>query len=201
MPKPAKERPTPADVPRARQRTVASRDRLAHLIKHAIRALDRALQMRLAEHKVSIGHWVFLRALWAHDGMTQRQLSQDANVMEPTTYAAVTAMQALGYVERRQFAGNRRNVHVFLTARGRSLEATLVPLARQCNSIGVHGVAAADVAATRRTLLAIVANLARDEQESTNAKHRIQSTRERGLQLHNAKPAGPSTTIKNRSVR
>ncbi len=38
-------------------------DRLAHLIKDAARAMVRGLQMRLAQHEVSFGHWAFLRVL------------------------------------------------------------------------------------------------------------------------------------------
>jgi len=43
-------------------------DRLAHLAKDATRALVRALQMRLAEHAVSFGHWTFLRILRSWSG-------------------------------------------------------------------------------------------------------------------------------------
>src|SRR5258708_36630479 len=60
-------------------------DRLAHLVKHAARGLARALQMRLTEHSVSYGHWSFLRILWETEGLTQRQLSDEAGVLEPTT--------------------------------------------------------------------------------------------------------------------
>ena len=56
-------------------------DRLAHLVKDATRALVRALQMRLVEHGVSFGHWSFLRILWEHDGLTQRELSGEAGVI------------------------------------------------------------------------------------------------------------------------
>ena len=71
-------------------------DRLAHLVKDATRALLRALQMRLAEHSVSIGHWTFLRVLWEADGITQRELSEQAGVMEPTTLSALKTMEKLG---------------------------------------------------------------------------------------------------------
>ena len=53
-------------------------DRLAHLVKHAARSFARALQMRLAVHSVSYGHWSFLRILWESEGLTQRQLSGQA---------------------------------------------------------------------------------------------------------------------------
>src|SRR5438045_9034135 len=106
-------------------------DRLAHLVKDATRALLRALQMRLSEHAVSLGHWTFLRILWERDGLTQRELSAQAGVMEPTTHAALNAMEKLGYIRRRQRLGNKKNVYVFLTPRGLELRERLVPLAEQ----------------------------------------------------------------------
>src|SRR5207247_859344 len=66
-------------------------DRMAHLVKDATRALVKALQRRLAVHGVSFGHWTFLRILWETDGLTQRDLSREAGVMEPTTFAALKA--------------------------------------------------------------------------------------------------------------
>ena len=120
----------------------------------------RALQQRLAAHGVPFGHWQFLRALWKKDGLTQRELSEEVGVMEPTTYAAIRAMEALGYVRRRRRRGNRKNVYVHLTAEGRALEAKLVPLAEEVNRLAVRGAPAADVAAARRILVAIMRNLA-----------------------------------------
>src|SRR5262244_1405417 len=109
-------------------REAVPNDRLAHLVKDATRALVRALQMRLAEHRVSFGHWAFLRILWEQDGLTQRELSEHAGVMEPTTFSAMKAMERLGYVVRKQTGGNRKNVYVFLTPKGRLLKSQLVPL-------------------------------------------------------------------------
>jgi DNA-binding MarR family transcriptional regulator len=153
-------------------------DRLAHLVKDATRALVRALQIRLAEHSVSFGHWTFLRILWERDGLTQRELSAEAGVMEPTTFSALNAMEKLGYIERKRGPNNRKNVYIFLTAKGRSLRAKLVPLAEEVNRIAVRGVKAADIEATRRTLLTVIQNLAQDEAHSTNEGRRIPSTRE-----------------------
>ena len=145
-------------------REAVPNDRLAHLIKDATRALVRALQVRLADHKVSFGHWAFLRILWERDGLTQRELSERAGVMEPTTYTALKAMERLGYVVRRHMNGDRRKVHVFLTPKGRLLRDQLVPLAETVNSVATHGINPADVDTTRKVLLGIIANLAQDEE-------------------------------------
>ena len=103
-------------------REAVPNDRLAHLIRDTERAFRRALQLRLAAHEVSFGHWAFLRILWERDGLTQKALSEQAGVMEPTTFAAMRAMEERGYIERRQLPGNRKNVHVYLTRSGRALK-------------------------------------------------------------------------------
>jgi DNA-binding MarR family transcriptional regulator len=144
-------------------REAVPNDRLAHLIKDATRSLVRALQVRLAGHYVSFGHWTFLRILWEGDGISQRELSDQAGVMEPTTFSALRAMERLGYVVRRQVGKDRKKVFVFLTPKGRALKSRLVPLAEEVNNIALRGVKAAEVAATRAVLLAMIENLARDD--------------------------------------
>jgi DNA-binding MarR family transcriptional regulator len=151
-------------------RDAVPNDRMAHLVKDATRALVRSLQMRLAEHDVSFGHWTFLRILWESDGLTQSELSREAGVMEPTTFTALKAMESRGYIVRRHLAGNRRKVHIFLTAKGRALKRSLVPLAEAVHRVAVRGIASSDIAATRRTLVAVLANLAQDEEQSLQAK-------------------------------
>lgn len=157
--------PRTADIMLRHWREAVPNDRLAHLIKDASRGLQRALQVRLAQHNVSFGHWVFLRILWVRDGITQRELSEEAGLMEPTTFSALTAMEKLGYIERRKLPHSRKNVYVFLTSAGQQLNAKLVPLAEEVNEIAIRGVAPADVGAARRTLLVMIENIARDEAE------------------------------------
>jgi DNA-binding MarR family transcriptional regulator len=141
-------------------------DRLAHLTKEAWRAFVRELQGRLALHGVSFGHWTFLRILWQRDGLTQRELSDEAGVAEPSTHAAIKAMEDLGYVKRVQLPGNRKTVYVQLTRKGRALRAKLEPLAKAVNRDAVDGLAAKDVATARRVLLAVAENLSRPSRRS-----------------------------------
>ncbi|MBI2768015.1 MAG: helix-turn-helix domain-containing protein [Burkholderiales bacterium] len=137
-------------------------ERMAHLVKDAARSFLRSLQARLASEGVSIGHWTFLRILWDKDGLTQRELSYEAGVMEPTTVIAVRAMEALGYVTRERRGDNRKSYYVFLTPKGRKLQAKLVPFAEEVNARALTGVAEDYVTITRHSLRAMLKNLASD---------------------------------------
>ena len=144
-------------------RETAPNDRLAHLVRDAGRSCVRALQIRLSRESLSFGLWSFLRILWDNDGITQRDLSARAGVMEPTAFAALKSLENRGYVVRKQAPDNRKNVYIHLTAAGRGLRQRLEPLAEEVNEIAIRGVPHRDADATRRTLLAVIENLAQDE--------------------------------------
>jgi DNA-binding MarR family transcriptional regulator len=171
------------------ENNAARAERFAHLVKLAARGLARALQMRLTEHSVSYGHWTFLRILWDEEGLTQRELSARAGVMEPTTFAALKAMAQRGYVTRRRNPRSRKEIQVLLTPHGRALRAKLVPLAEEVNDVALRGVGLVDIAATRRTLLALINNLTEDEMASLTPLRRIPSTRELSLLARRARAA------------
>lgn len=140
---------------------VDTSDRLAHLVKDAGKSLSRALQIRLAERSVAYGHWTFLRILWKHDGISQTELSRLAGVMTPSTFAAVQAMEELGYVVRKHKPDNRKTIYIWLTPAGRALEAKLVPLAVEINNIATSGLTPHQIEEFRKTLVKIIDNLDR----------------------------------------
>ena len=185
MKRPNKPKVHETDAILRRWREAIPNDRLAHLVKDATRALLRALQMRLTEHSVSLGQWTFLRILWESDGITQRELSELAGLMEPTTFTAVTAMEKLGYVTRKKMPNNKKMVYVFLTQKGRRLKRKLVPLAEEVNRIAVENVEPRDITMIRRVLLTMIENLARDEARP-NKRLRIPSTRELARRVYEA---------------
>ena len=154
-------------------REAVPNDRMAHLIRDTERAFRRALQMRLAAHSVPFGHWSFLRILWESDGLTQKELSARAGVMEPTTFTAMKAMEALGYITRKQLPTNKKNMYVYLTDEGHALKEKLVPMAEDANHVSVEGVSPQDVKTARKVLLAMIENLARDELVRTGAARRV----------------------------
>jgi len=144
-------------------REAVPNDRMAHVVKDLLRMIQRAMQIRLAVHSVSIGQWVFLRILWERDGITQRELSELAGVSEPTTYSALLSMEKHGLITRQKLAGNMRNLSVCLTAKGRSLRETLVPLAEEVNAVAMSNLSVQEVAQFRQTMARMIANLEADE--------------------------------------
>lgn len=162
-------------------REAVPEDRLAHLIRDAARAQARALQMRL------LGACGLLRPLElpAHPvggGRPDPERVERAGRRDGADdLCGGDRDERLGLVWRKQLSGNRKNVHVYPTAKGRTLRRKLIPLAEEVNRISVGGISAADVATTRRVLLAMLDNLAGDDAEPANAELRVPSTRELSL--------------------
>ena len=116
--------------------------------------------------------------------------SELAAVMEPTAFAALHAMEKLGYVTRQRRPDNRKNIYVFLTDEGRDLRDKLVPLAEEINGLAVQGLTHDEVAIMRRSLHQMIQNLATYEEGAVNDRRRVPSTRELA-RLARGEPARP----------
>lgn len=125
----------------------------------AHRLTQRLLQARIAPHGVTLGMWYFLRALWNDDGLTQRELSTRIGTMEPTTMSAILAMEAAGIVRRERNALDKRKINVFLTEKGRGLEALLLPAGIEVVDTALGGFTGRETDMLLRFLAAIQDNL------------------------------------------
>lgn len=170
MRRPAKSAPGREPEPARDWRQALHDERMAHLIKDAFRCTSGALQRRLREHGVPYGHWTFLRILWQTDGLTQRQLCEQAGVSEAAGVGALKGMEQSGWVLRKKLPENRKEVRVFLTSQGSALRPGIVACAEEVNRLATAGISAEDLAATRRTLLALIDNLERDAQAYAERK-------------------------------
>ena len=126
------------------------------------RLMQRALQARIEPSGVTLGMWYFLRVLWDGDGLTQSELSRRIGTMEPTTLSAIASMEAAGLVRRERDVGDRRKLKVFLTKKGRALEADLLPAAIETVGSAVRGLSAAQVHLLLGMLATMQGNLAAD---------------------------------------
>ncbi len=152
-------------------------ERLAHIVRLLSRNFRRSLEYRLSEHKISFGHWIFLRILWDEDGLSQKELSRRAGLMEPTVHSAITKMENLDLVEKRAPNPEKRRQLVYLTNKGSELRENLIPLAEETNRVAVDGINEKELVAMRRQLLKMIDNLNADEQLLVQQGLSIEPTR------------------------
>jgi len=133
------------------------------MVRDAHRAFQRLLERRIAAYGVSRGQWYFLRVLWISDGLSQRELSARVGMMEPTTVIALRSMERSGLIHRIRSADDRRRVEVWLTAKAKRLRNELLTVARTITAQAEEGVAPRDLAAFRRVIARMTANLDRIE--------------------------------------
>jgi DNA-binding MarR family transcriptional regulator len=163
-PRPKPRRSTPATRRPGRRRPGTAADlALDESVGYQVRMTNRAFQMRLRERVepfgVSQGMWYFLRLLWQEDGRTQRELGRRIGLKDPTAFTALSKMEARGLVERSGDPTDRRKVNVFLSTRGKALREDMLPLARQINAEGLHGLTKTEIKTLLRLLKRIEANL------------------------------------------
>jgi DNA-binding MarR family transcriptional regulator len=125
---------------------------IGYQIRTTHRAMQRFLQSKIEPHGITLGMWYFLRALWHEDGLTQRELSNRAGTMEPTTLSAILIMEKKGLVRRVRNRDDRRKWHIHLTPKGRALKSKLLPLAREVVDTAVQNLARGEVAQLLKAL-------------------------------------------------
>jgi MarR family transcriptional regulator, organic hydroperoxide resistance regulator len=130
-----------------------------YLVRDAHRAFQRLLERRIAPYGVTRGQWYFLRVLWSHDGLSQRELSARVGMMEPTTVIALRSMERGGLIQRVRSEDDKRKVRVMLTAKAKRLRNELLGVARSITDEAEAGVSTRDLAAFRRVIARMTANL------------------------------------------
>jgi DNA-binding MarR family transcriptional regulator len=134
-----------------------------YLVRDAHRAFQRLLERRIAPYGVTRGQWYFLRVLWITDGLSQRELSARVGMMEPTTVIALRSMERVGLIRRVRGEDDRRKVRVSLTAKAKRLRNELLEVARIITDEAEDGLSPRDLAAFRRIIARMTANLDRVE--------------------------------------
>jgi len=134
-----------------------------YLVRDAHRAFQRLLERRIAPYGVTRGQWYFLRVLWINDGLSQRELSARVGMMEPTTVIALRGMERAGLIRRLRGDDDRRKVRAFLTVKAKRLRNELLAVAQTITDEAEQGIPPRDLAAFRRSIMRMTANLDRIE--------------------------------------
>lgn len=132
---------------------------IGFLLWDTTRAYQRALSAVLARHGMRTGWYSFLRAIYEHDGLTFRELSDTVHTRTPTTVEAVHALERRGLVQRKRNAKDARKSHIHLTPKGRRLHEALVPESGAINRDGVAGLSRRQQATLKGLLRHLRANM------------------------------------------
>jgi MarR family transcriptional regulator, organic hydroperoxide resistance regulator len=131
----------------------------AYLIRMAYLALRRLLQKDLAAHQVTIGVWYYLWALWEKDGLNQRELSERTGIKEANTTVVLRMMERDGLVRRARSASDRRNVKIFITAKGRKLKDEIAHCGVRGNLAAMTGFSEREVRQVQALLKRMIRNV------------------------------------------
>jgi len=139
--------------------TKANAFTVARLIRTTNRGFGQCLQTSLSRMGYSSGMWHYLRVLSEGDGITQRELSQKAETVEPTVMKQLERMERSGFITRQRDEVDRRKIRIFLTQAGRDLFAALSAPAAAIPQAALDGVSQAEIEATAEVLARIKKNL------------------------------------------
>ena len=117
---------------------------IGYVIRQAHQLFIQSLEARLAPFGLSSAMYFFLRLLWEHDGITQKEISEKLGLTPPTTVSAMDNLEGKGLIKRSRNADDRRKVNIFLTKRGRDLEAKLRQRAVEVIEEALADISAAD---------------------------------------------------------
>lgn len=71
----------------------------------------------LKSYNIGSGQYIFLLALYRHDGINQEELSQELLIDKATTARALSKLEKAGYVTRSRDPEDKRAYRIFLTDR------------------------------------------------------------------------------------
>ncbi|HTY68151.1 MAG TPA: MarR family transcriptional regulator [Alphaproteobacteria bacterium] len=139
---------------------------LPYLINRAGVRLAVAFGRELKPHGVVVQEWRVLAALAAHGAQRLSDLaaltSIDLSTLSRLVGRMVTGgLVARGRVDPGRRGGDRREVRVRLTPRGRQTTRGIIPVARHYEKVALAGFSPAEARALKRQLIRVYSNLDR----------------------------------------
>jgi DNA-binding MarR family transcriptional regulator len=132
---------------------------IGYLLRDNARRILGDLTAHLEPHGITLPQYFVLRELWREEGLTQREIANRVGVLEPTMVTTLDALERLALIVRERSTTDRRKTHIQLTAQGRTLRDTLQGYAASVLDRALAGIGDDEIAALRRTLHRIKANL------------------------------------------
>jgi MarR family transcriptional regulator, organic hydroperoxide resistance regulator len=120
-------------------RNTCSADSLNYLFIQVAKAHRARTHELLSQLGLHVGQEMILVSLWMKDGQTLSQLAERLEVQPPTITKMVQRMEVSGIVKREASREDSRVSHVFLTSKGKNLQAKIEKVWEQVEREFVSG--------------------------------------------------------------
>ncbi|WP_375398649.1 MarR family winged helix-turn-helix transcriptional regulator [uncultured Sphingomonas sp.] len=140
---------------------------LGEVLNRTARLLRRLADQRLAPFALSAGYLPVLTALMRGEAMSQRALTEQAGIEQPTMAATLVRMERDGAIERKPDPGDKRSVLYTLSAQTRSRASEIEAAIQQLNGDALDGVSRADRERLHDMLAAIAGSVEQQLRRST----------------------------------
>jgi DNA-binding MarR family transcriptional regulator len=125
-------------VPAKRGSPLHDLHRYGVLVRDSARLFRRLLRDDIAAYDLSFNQYLVLREVYDVPRISQRVLSTNVGVAEPTIVATADALVARGFLLRERSKIDRRQTHLILTPAGRAVAVRLVRRALEINRFAVR---------------------------------------------------------------
>ena len=154
------EEPIPLDV------TYPVADSIGFMMRSTLRVMRQVLRARLRAAGLDLGVWFYLRVLWEEDGLTQKELTQRVDDLQPSSVAALRSLEKSDLVRLEKDPQDKRKIRIYLTSKGRAKKRQMLRNAEDVNErIVLAGFSAAEAKQLREFLRRIRANVAADTEQ------------------------------------
>lgn len=133
--------------------------RISYIMGRLDRALTLALESRVGEHGLTLPQYVALSVLRVRGGLSNAQLARRAMVRPQSMMQVISALEAIGLIDREPDANHGRILRTALTPRGRTVLAACDRSVAEMEKEMLAGLSAEQRVAFRGALLDVVQRL------------------------------------------
>ena len=133
-------------------------DLLPYLMNRLVARLNQNLSEDLRKRGFTFQDWRVLAVLAVHEGANLTELAEATVIPQPSVSRLAANLARRGYVARENGKTDSRNVHLFITAKGRAVYDRMRPLAIAEYRAAMKGFSAKEYEDLRGALLRMMKN-------------------------------------------
>jgi DNA-binding MarR family transcriptional regulator len=133
-------------------------DLLPYLMNRLVARMNQNLADDLRKRGFTFQDWRVLAVLAAHEGANLTELAEATVIPQPSVSRLAANLAKRGYVARENGKTDSRNVHLFITPKGRAVYDKMLPLAVSEYRAAMKGFSAKEYENLRGSLLRMMKN-------------------------------------------